>query len=188
MTCVTIHLQESLTHGGCGTARCAAPWKISLLGKAQNPQPSLCSALCPCLFASKVLQKRRLEEQRSVSNVGNTWWIIHSWQSKRLFPHSGYITILKDFHQVLCWLLQGSYSDLSMQLPLQHPSWFEWILVRLRETSCHQQECLHVPLWLTCTLSYPGLCKICFDASAGYFSSWFAMLWKEMAAFSHWYW
>lgn len=86
VTCVTVHLEESLTQGGCGTARCAAPWKISLLGKAQNAQHSLCAALPPRLFVSKALCKRRVRKQQSISNVANTWWIIHSVMVQKGFP------------------------------------------------------------------------------------------------------
>lgn len=145
VTCVAIHLEESLTHGGCGTASCAVPWKISFLGKAQNPQHSLCAAFPPRLFASKALYKRKLEEQRIISNVANPGELFTALWSKRPFPHSGYVIILKDVRRVLCWLLQGSCSDLSMQLPLQHPSWFEWILGRLWEKIMGMQPSVTVP-------------------------------------------
>lgn len=97
VTCVTIHLEKGLTHGGCGTASCAAPRKISLLGKAQNPQHSLCAALPPLLFASEALCKRRLEEQHSISNVANTWWIMHSVMEQKAFSPFWLYNYLKGF-------------------------------------------------------------------------------------------
>lgn len=95
VTCVTVHLEESLTRGECETANCVAPWKISLLGDSTK---SSALPMCCSPSSSFCLPSTSWEETGRRAQHLKCSWIIHRLWSKRL---SRYITILEDFHQIL---------------------------------------------------------------------------------------
>lgn len=165
VTCVVVHLEENLVHGGCGTQAVQPPGKSVSLG---NPEHSYMLFSLFAFLPPKIFLRGGLRN----SMASQTWLVLGellaALQSKRLFLYSGCMHPLKGFSPSSVLIVSVKLSDLRAWLPLPYHSWFQCILGRLWEMQEYgqQRHCLHIPLSALCALA-SWLLQDLYNASAG---------------------